>query len=196
MEFVDKLKGFLTQPKKAFKKEQKTNIKEALKYGFFGLVILGILTVVIMLIAGPSIISAMLVTTTFTGATAIAVFIGIIVLGFICLLICSAWIHLWAYIFGARQGIGNTVKTIFFAYSPAYILGWIPIVSFFAKIWYLVLIVIGLTQLQKLSTGKAIGALVIAIVIPLIILVALVLLAISLLGPQFLAAMEELGELS
>ena len=98
--------------------------------------------------------------------------------GFFGMLITALWYHLWAYIFGARQGYKNTIKALFFGSTPTYIFGWIPFVNIIAGIWSLVLLGIGLKKLQKLSTGRAIATVLVAVIIPLAIIGALVLWAI------------------
>ena len=59
-----------------------------------------------------------------------------------------------------------------------------PLISFVAGIWTMVLGVIGLTQLQKLSTGRAIGAVLVSVIIPLIIAVAITIWAATAMGPM------------
>ncbi len=196
MEFIEKMRGFLLTPTKTFKAERKTSFVDAIKYGLLGLLIMAILTAIITAIFGA--IDVWSITQPIGGAagtTTLAAFFGVIVFGFIGLMLVGLWLHLWVFIFGGKQGIANTLKTVFYAYSPVYVLGWIPIVSFFANIWHLVLTVIGLTKLQKLSTGRAVGAVIVAIVIPLIIIAMLAAWAISIMGPTFLTSLTQLSTL-
>ena len=181
--FVERVKMFITSPGKAFEKEHKTTLKESMKYGFIGLLILAIL---------------LSITTSITGLFSSAglgelgflsiplIFILVLFAGFVGLLITALWYHLWAYIFGARQGYKTTIKALFFSNTPTYILGWIPIVNFITGIWSLIIFGIGLKKLQKLSTGRAVAAIVIAVIIPLIIFAAIILWAIATFGPEIL----------
>lgn len=195
MEFINKLKGFLFKPSKSFTAEEKSTVSSALKYGLIGLIILAILNAIIATVFS----SVLPLPLPFEGATggimAAISFFATLFFGFIGIIIMGLWLHLWVYIFGGR-GIGNTLKTVFYAYSPVYVLGWIPIINFLANIWYLVLAIIGLTKLQGLSTPRAIGAVVIAIIIPVIIIIALILWAVSLVGPEVLAAMGQMSPMS
>jgi len=164
----EKVKKYMLSPTKTFKAEKKTKLEDAFKYGLIGLAIYSLLNGLIFM-AMPS------ATLPLAGVAAfIAIFVFLVIFGFIAMLIGSLWLHLWAYIFGARKGLKQTIKSIFYANTPNYYLGWIPFINILSGIWSLVLQVIGLVHLQKLSTMRAIGAVFIAIIIPLIILVAIV----------------------
>jgi len=58
-----------------------------------------------------------------------------------------------------------------YAGTPGQILGWIPLIGFIAGLWSLVLIVLGIRELQEISTGKAILAVAIAVIIPLAVII-------------------------
>ena len=158
-----KVKSFLLSPTKAFKAEEATGLGESFKYALIGLTFLGFLTGLVymalpmaaMPFVGPALFVVMLVM--------------VVIFGFIGILIGGAWLHLWAYLFGARKGFTQTLKTVIYARTPTYYLGWIPFFSIIAGVWEIILSVIGLKQLQNLSTGKAIGAVLISVIIPLII---------------------------
>ncbi len=62
------------------------------------------------------------------------------------------------------------------------IIGWIPIVSIIGSIYGLVLTVLGMKEIHKLSTAKAILAVVIAVVIVFIIVVLLAVVGIGITG--------------
>ncbi len=163
--FIERVKAFITKPGKAFEAEHKTSVKEAILYGLKGSLILAILLGTILGITSP--IGNF-------GLLAIPVMIVVtFVLNFFGLFLGALWCHLWAYIFGARQGVRNTLKALAFSSTPTYILGWIPLVKYITGLWSLVLLGIGLKKLQKLSTGRAVAAVVIAVLIPLIIIIIL-----------------------
>lgn len=188
MELFAKVKSFLLTPTKAFKAERKTELGAALKYGLIGLAFMAILSSIVML--GTGFVFPVV------GATAaISIIIFVVILGFIGLLIFSLWMHLWVYVFGGRKGLTNTVKAVFYSQTPSYYLGWIPIVNLITKIWGLVLLGIGLIPLQKLSKMKAAGAVIVAIVIPIVAFIAIILWIVSIVGVQFLADMQQFTEL-
>jgi len=99
------------------------------------------------------------------------VFFAVLIGGFVLMLIFAAWVHLWVYLFGGRKGIMATVRAIVYGHTPQLLLGWIPIVSFAFIIWSLALDILGLRELQELSTMKAILVVAIAVLIPLILLI-------------------------
>jgi hypothetical protein len=70
----------------------------------------------------------------------------------------------------------ETVKSIMYGSTPGLLLGWIPIVSFIGGIWAIVIDILGIKELQEMSTGRAVAAVVIAFVI-LIVIVAVLILA-------------------
>jgi hypothetical protein len=104
---------------------------------------------------------------------AVVLFIAVLVGGIIGAFIDGLWIHLWVYIVGGRKGVGQTIKAVMYGATPYCLLGWIPIVNFIAEIWMIVVAILGVRQLHELSTGKAVLAVIIAIIIPAIIIGAI-----------------------
>jgi hypothetical protein len=52
-------------------------------------------------------------------------------------------------------------------------LGWIPLVWILAWIWSLILSTLGVRELHGISTTRAVGAVILAVLIPLLVLVLL-----------------------
>jgi len=180
--FFERIKSFIISPKKAFEAEHKTSTKEAIIYGLKGFLVLAIpyslIFGVITALAGSPI-----------GFFIIpALFLLMWLGGFLGLLVASLWYHVWAYVFGAKQGLGNTVKALFFGSTPTYVLGWIPIVNFAVGIWSIVLFGLGLTKLQKLSTARAVGAILTAVLIPVILIIAVLVGIFLIFGPAIFAS--------
>ena len=96
-------------------------MKTWLKYGLIGFVVLGLLTAIFTLVFGSSLTALMPVAVPMTSSTAIMAFFAVVIGGFIGLIISGLWLHLWVYIFGGRKGIKNTIKTVFYSYSPVYL---------------------------------------------------------------------------
>ena len=90
--------------------------------------------------------------------------------GIIFTLVASAWIHLWVYLLGGRKGIMQTFKAIVYGNTPRLLLGWIPFIGIVFMLWSLILGILGIRELQAIGTGKAILAVAIAVIIPLIII--------------------------
>ena len=174
-DIFEKAKNFLLNPKAAFDAESKSSVIDAIKYSFIWLFIVGILSAIVTGIFGNMLLK--LVTTipggvepTITAGMIITTFISSWIGGIIVLLILGVWLHIWAYLLGAKQKLENTIKIVLYGNTPSYVLGWIPFASTIGGIWSLILYVLGLNRLQKMSMGKAVGALVLAIVIPAVIL--------------------------
>lgn len=155
---VEKVKGFLTNPTDSFKKERKTTLEDSLIYYLKVLVIFAVLggimggTVAmnpVIMVLGIIIIYIMMT-------------IGSIIGGLI--------LHLGVYIVGGNRGLSETIKSVLFAQTPHLLIGWIPFVGFLTMIWSFILEILGLKELQDLSTGKAI----VAIIIPAVIIIAIV----------------------
>ena len=157
-ECLGKARGFFFEPGKAFGAEEKTSTGEAFKYLLTLSVVLAVMTGIIA--AGASGNAMVFV------FSAAGVYVAIVIGAFIGGLI----LHLFAYIFGARKGIEQTLKAVFYGSTPGLLLGWIPIVGVIFSLWNVFLEVVGLKVLQKMSTGRA----VLAVLTPIIILVTLV----------------------
>jgi hypothetical protein len=65
----------------------------------------------------------------------------------------------------------QTIKAIIYGHTPRLLLGWIPFVGFIFMLWSLVLGILGIRELQEISTARAILAVAIAVMIPLILII-------------------------
>jgi hypothetical protein len=162
-DIFQKAMGFLKQPAKAFEKESATDVTAAFKYMLVLMLVVAILSAAISLNA--------------------LAFVGIYVFGIFGSVIVGLWLHLWAYIFGAKKGLNQTLKTVFYGGTPNYLLGWIPIINILASLYAIYLYWVGLKGLQVMPGDKALFAILIAIIIPMIILVVMGLLLLAALAP-------------
>ena len=165
---VDKVKGFILKPVETF--QQSRNDEPGVVFSYFAALLLinAILSAIIALIGIETL-------PRFAGmpeglAFPVIVFLMALAGGFILTLIFSAWLHLWVYILGGRKGIMQTFKAIIYGHTPRLLLGWIPVIGFIFVLWSLALGILGIRELQEMSTGKAILAIVIAVMIPLVII--------------------------
>ncbi|MFH1172369.1 MAG: YIP1 family protein [Nanoarchaeota archaeon] len=168
---LKKAKSFLLEPTKAFKKEQKTSFVEAFKYVLVIGPILAILNGVIAGLILP-IISPLAGIITII-AVAIMSYVALIITPFISGLI----VHLFAYLLGAKKGLEQTLKVTFYSQTPSMLFGWIPIIGSIFGIYGIVLQIIGIKNLQKMTMGRAI----LAVLLPIIILSVLLIIGILLL---------------
>ena len=185
----ERIKGFLFSPSETFDASKEDTLGDAFKYFVVILIIYTALTSVISVAysmigwkAGPwaPIVVAM------SPLLSIASFIWGLILGISGVLIGGLWTHIWVYVVGSRKGVEQTIKALMYASTPMYLMGWIPFVIlisgwlpiaipgwFVLAIWTLIVGIIGIRQLQELSTGRAILALILAIIIPAIIIGAI-----------------------
>ena len=180
-DLIEKIQGFLLDPKNQFEKERKTKFKDALIYSGIGVLVLSIISTCMMYaffdsLGMPAEIEAM------KGPILAIIFFVILLASLLAFIIMGAWLHLIVYLMGAKEGIVQTIKVIFYSATPQYYLAWIGMIftflfpnsflryiSIIFSIWFLALIIIGLMKMQKLPTWKAVVALIIAL-LPLIIL--------------------------
>jgi hypothetical protein len=168
---ITKVKGFLLNPVETF--QQSRDDEPGVVFTYFAALLLvhSILAALITLV-GIEIMPR------FAGipgglAFLVVVFFMALIGGFIFTLIFAAWLHLWVYLLGGRKGILQTFKAIIYGNTPRLLLGWIPFVGFIFALWSLVLGILGIRELQEMSTGKAILAVLIAVIIPLIVFILL-----------------------
>jgi len=174
----ERIKGFLFSPSETFDASKEDSLGDAFKYYIVILLILAVLVAIVGAVAFQ------LIWGTFAASLppdalslagmgpllAVVIFIAVLVGGIIGAFIDGLWIHLWVYIVGGRKGVGQTIKAVLYGATPYCILGWIPIVNFIAEIWMIIVAIIGVRQLHELSTGKAVLAVILAIIIPAIII--------------------------
>jgi hypothetical protein len=179
MEYVELMKGFVLSPVETFQKVKDTDYGDTLVYFLILVLINTVLSVPIMLITLSSIWTVFngmfqrLGFGTLTGFGIVMFAVMMIIGALVFLFIGAAWLHLWVYLFGGRKGYRETLKALAFGDTPALLLGWIPLVGMLAGIWSLVLFILGVRELQGISTNRALGAVILAVMIPLLIVVVL-----------------------
>ena len=171
---IIKVKGFLLNPGETFRQTRDDDPCFPFTY-FCALLLLNvILSALIEVIFG---IGNMQLRTGLLSGPAVPVMVitMIMVCTFILTLLLAAWIHLWVYIFGGRKEIMQTFKAILYGDTPYLLLGWIPLIGNIFALWSLVLGILGIRELQEISTGKAVlavGLAIITLLIPLFLIIA------------------------
>ncbi len=190
----ERIKGFLFSPSATFDASKEDTIGDALKYFVVILAIFAVILAIISAVAfsviwgiyGAFLPPEALPLAGMGPLLAVGVFVCALVGGIIGVFIDGLWLHIWVYLVGGRNGVGQTIKALMYGATPSYLLGWIPIVGIIGVIWALIVGTIGVRQLHELSTGKAVLAVIIAIAIPLIIYVAILSAFIATMpGPMF-----------
>jgi len=182
LSFGEKVKGFLGAPSNTFSNVEPEALGSALKYFTIWLVIYTILRTVVFYTLERRAFQTLWDLLGLSDAAPYlyhfdpVIFALLAVVGaFASLFISGSWAHLFVRAFGGRKGYGNTIKAFAYGNTPLFLFGWIPFVGTLFSIWALVLNIIGIRQLHGISTGRAIGAVLLSIV-ALIIIVALIVL--------------------
>ena len=168
---IEKVKGFLTNPVDTFRQSNEDRPDAAFPYFAMLLLIHAALSAVLAALIIETLPMAGMMSGGLSGP--VAVFFVILVAGFVGILVFSAWLHLWVYIFGGRRGIWQTLKAVMYGGTPFLLFGWIPFIGFVFMLWSLVLGILGIRELQGISSLKAILAVALAVMIPLILLLIL-----------------------
>jgi hypothetical protein len=166
---AEKAKGFLLNPIETFR--QSVNDDPGTVFTYFGVLLL-INAIISSLVAAAGIGSMETISgQVFGPAFPVMVFFLVLVGGFIVTVLFSVWLHLWVYLLGGRRGIMQTMGAILYGSTPHNLLGWIPVAGFIFTLWSIVLGIFGICKFQEMSSGKAILAVLVAIVIPLIVII-------------------------
>jgi hypothetical protein len=184
LNFWGKTKGFLGAPSNTFDDVAPETLGSALKYFAIWAAVYAILQTVFFYVLGVGILQTLWEWLGLGPAVVYsfdAVLYGLIALvgAFAGLFIYGSWAHLFVRAFGGRKGYENTIKVFAYGYTPSLLLGWIPFVGGLFWIWALVLDIIGVRQLHEISTGRAIGAVLLSIV-ALGVIIALIVLGVVL----------------
>ena len=175
-----KIVGFLFHPAESFRKVKDEDISPTLRYfgviAFFYSLLFTIVTTLQLIPQHPLV--TMFGVSPQGGVIDIFLFVLTIILlfamTFIVAFLFGAWLHLFAWLLGGRKGLWQTEKTTFYGLTPFLIIGWIPVIGgVIGGIWSIVLEIIGLKELQGISTAKAVISVILAIVILFIIIVAI-----------------------
>jgi len=182
---LPRAKGMLLDPTVTYQSLRDEVLGEALKYYAALLIVPAVLSalyyilfVVVMDIALPVVYGIDTTSASLLSGVGIGVLVGIVIYigGFISLFIKGVVFHiLGVYIVGGRKGIKETIKALAYASTPALLLCWIPLINLLAAIWSTILFILGVRELHKFSTSRA----VLAIIIPVIIITAVVAVVVS-----------------
>ena len=176
LSFGEKVKGFLGAPANTFNNVQAEALGSALKYFTIWVIIYTVLRTVIFYTVERRVFQTFWNLLGLSDAAVYlyhfdpVVFALLAVVGaFAGLFISGSLTHLFVWTFGGRKGYGNTMKAFAYGNTPLFLFGWIPFVGMLFWIWALVLDIIGIRQLHEISTGRAVGAVLLGIVVLVII---------------------------
>ena len=157
---IQKVKGFLIEPSKTYDASKEDTLGDATKY----YVILVIIFAILNVISYGVFVSLGLKE---------ALLIGIVTLipKIVMIFIYGAILHIGVYIVGGKNGISQTIKALMYAYTPALLFTVIVsiflngILVFVVWLWGLLLVILGIRQLQEITTNRALIAVFIWIVV-------------------------------
>jgi len=169
---IEKILGFLLKPVRSFRKYRNETFSSAFTcYAVLWAIESVLMTLVIITKASDLYPYQSL--KDISGTEAGVVFFLLIGFGLFLPFMGGAIVHFGVILVGGKNGYFQTVKAYMYAITPNLVLGWIPIIAIIGIIWSFILEIIGIRELQDLSTGKAIGAIVGALFIIGIIAVIL-----------------------
>ena len=170
---VEKAKGLLLNPIETLQKSRSEAIEPATKY--FAMIVLfnSILTLIVAFIFLETGTYALfktmakelgLLVIPLMGAVGGVIYIIIIeLLALFFVFVFGGWLHIWVYLFGGRKGFAETVKALMYGSTPSMLISWIPVVgTIIGGIWSLILSILAVKELQEISTGRALAAVVIS----------------------------------
>jgi hypothetical protein len=180
LSFGEKAKGFLGAPLNTFNNVEAEALGSALKYFAIWVVIYAILRTIVFYTVERRVFQILWDLLEVSDAAVYrfdpVIFALLAVAGaFASLFISGSLTHLFVRAFGGRKGYGNTMKAFAYGNTPVLLFGWIPFVGMLFPLWALALNIIGIRQLHEISTGRAIGAVLLGIVALLIIVFLIVL---------------------
>jgi hypothetical protein len=174
MDFIDKVKGFLFEPTNTLHNSREDSIIEALKYYFILFLIYSVLETFVRIFFGEMIISLMgkyaMISSNTEVKEIVIKFIYDVIYAIPAIIMGGVFLHIFVFIEGGKKGSNQTLKALVYSSTPSLLFGWIPIIGVIAGMWSLVLNIIGIRELQEISTERA----VLAVIVPFILLLLLV----------------------
>jgi Uncharacterized protein conserved in archaea (DUF2143). len=154
----ERMKGFILKPVETFRAAKDDEISFTILYFFVLLAVMCILFSLVLyqvwyyLMANNQ--------TTFE----IVKILGQTILTFFAF---TAWLHIWIYVLGSRQGIKNTLRVMSYSMTPAFLLGWLyPFGMIIGVVWSFILEAMGIRELHGFSLGRSI----VAVILPIVVL--------------------------
>jgi len=201
---VEKAKGFLMAPTKTFQETRTESLGDAFRYYVVLLIIFTILYAIVSVAVGMVMYTDSLNQLAATGmfgsslAELLENFSGFIValeiffvyLLFLVLLIGvfldALFYHVFVILFGGEKGFVQTIKTMMYAATPWFLLGWIPYISIIGAIWALILFILGIKENQEMTLGRAL----LSVLVPLVLILILFILGAVVIGALVGGIME------
>jgi len=166
--FFEKWTKVMFQPDKFYEKlPRATGFKEPTLFAFIVISVIYLLLGILILLIGS--LYGLSQGLTYAGIVTAVLVAGVIYavgcsFAILFIYLWSAILHLFVNIFKGRGDYKETFTAVAYATAPN-VLSFIPIISFFAGIYGIVLQVIGIHKRHKLSVGKSVGVVLIPVAI-------------------------------
>lgn len=82
-------------------------------------------------------------------------------------------LHLATVVLHGRGSPADTVQVVIYGATPAFLIGWIPLLGVIAYLWSFVLFAIGLRERHQLETSRAAAASLVTLILMVILMVVL-----------------------
>ena len=171
---MEKMKGVLFHPTEAFMGDiVNDTLTDTLVYLLILVVVFTAFAGVLLLV-GVSAYAGLATGIAAGGFSVIALIPMLFFAGLLGAVIFAVYTHIWVWLLGGREGITETWKAVIYASTPSLLFGWIPVVGFVMWVWSLVLTIIGIRELQQMTTTRAVLAVLIGYLVLAFFGVALV----------------------
>jgi len=175
--FTQKISGIFLKPTNTFRDLEEERLGTAL-FHFLKLSVLFSLLMTVTLYTLPGIP----ITKKWSMASQVFqpldLFAALLVVTVVTPLIIGVWLHVWVYLLGGRRGIGQTLKTAMYSYTPFFIITWIPIIGLFGgAVSTLYPQAVGIRELHHVSSRRAAGAVCAAAFLPVVALFGVIVMA-------------------
>lgn len=183
-DIIQTFKGLLINPTDTLQKLRDEPLGDAFIYFLTITPILVVLLAIVsaLELGSMSTVSAIPISAIFWIGYLIAYILCMYVGCIIGMFISSAILHIFVYFLGGRNGFDQTAKAVIYSYTPAVLLGWIPILGLIGGIWSLVLEILAVRELHEISTGRAVLAVILAILSYIVALIMVVVMIILMFG--------------
>jgi hypothetical protein len=168
--FAEKVKGFFLKPSATFQATRAESLSTAFQYYVVLLIIFSVLLFIVIAVASTAIpaITSGLLPMGFGAELSLYLVFSLFVIQLYGIFLSGLLYHVFVILFGGTQGVVQTIKTVMYASTPHFILGWIPIISIVGAVWTLILIIIGIRENQEMTLGRSILVLIVPLVLGLI----------------------------
>jgi hypothetical protein len=185
--FVEKVKGFLLKPAETFRATASESLNSAFQYYVILLIIYSILLAIVISVSlgityytlpltgilgsnGASIMNAF---TPFLVSYVLFLPYLVFMVSLFGIFLSGLFYHVFVILFGGQKGVAQTVKTVMYAWTPFFLIGWIPFISIIGVIWSWILIIIGIRENQEMTYGMAALVLIVPLILSLIFFIGL-----------------------